>query len=173
MPAERTRPTSDRVREAVFSALESRMDISGAQVLDLYAGSGALGLEALSRGAAGALMVEADARAVRVIKSNVRAAGLAGARVRKATVAALLAGVPERRYDLVFADPPYAAPPEEVATMLSALVERGWLVPEALVVLERSARAAGTAWPDGFGEVTVRRYGETRIETGDCYGMAS
>src|SRR5699024_8539842 len=105
-----TRPTSDRVREALFSALEARLDFDGVHVLDLYAGSGAPGLEALSRGAAAALLVESDPRAARVIAANIAATGLSTARVRRATESAALAGPAQRRFGLVFADPPYGVP---------------------------------------------------------------
>ena len=102
-----TRPTSDRVREAMFSTIESELGpLSGLRVIDLYAGSGALGLEALSRGAEHALLVESDARAVRAIRTNVAALGLPGAEVMHASVARALAEPGTRPYDLALADPP-------------------------------------------------------------------
>ncbi len=142
------------------------------QVLDLYAGSGGLALEALSRGASGALLVESDARAARIISANITATGLGGARVRRSAVAAFLAKPPPQRFDLVFADPPYAVPDEEVAAALEALAD-GWLTDGAIVVVERSARGAATPWPDAYGDVAVKRYGETRVEIATCYGLGS
>ncbi len=122
MPQQRsgrgTRPTTDRVRESLFNVLGARVDFPGLRVLDLYAGSGALGLEALSRGAASAIFVESDARAAAVIERNIAALGAQGAVVRRGAVAAVLAGGAARPVDLVFADPPYevdAAEVDEVA----------------------------------------------------------
>ncbi len=161
VPPAGTRPTSDRVREALFSGLAARLDFAGLRVLDLYAGSGALGLEALSRGATHALLVEQDARAAAVIKANVTELGLRGAQVRVGSVAATLAAPPDEPYDLVFADPPYAF--DEVRKDLEALT-KGWLAADAVVVYERSARAADTVWPAGYDPDKPRRYGETRIE---------
>ena len=106
VPPKGTRPTTDRVRESLFNVLAARLDLDGSVVLDLYAGSGALGLEALSRGATSALFVESDQRAAAVIARNITEIGLAGATVRRAPVATVLAGVASP-VDLVFADPPY------------------------------------------------------------------
>ena len=162
VPPRGTRPTSERVREAVFSALQARLDLDGTAVLDLYAGSGALGLEALSRGAASVLLVESDARAAAVARENVATVGVPGASVRCAPVAAVLAGAAETEYDL--ADPPYAVTELAVHQMLTALVSGGWLAPDAVVVLERSARSPETVWPEGLTPAKVKKYGETRIE---------
>ncbi|TDC31022.1 16S rRNA (guanine(966)-N(2))-methyltransferase RsmD [Micromonospora sp. 15K316] len=160
-----TRPTSDRVREALFSAVQTEVELEGARVADLYAGSGAVGLEALSRGAAHVLLVEADARAARVIRDNIAAlrAGPA-ARLVTGRVATVLAGGPEGGpYDVVFADPPYAVTDEEITAMLTALVEHGWLAPDALVVVERSSRGAPLSWVPGVTGERSRRYGETTL----------
>ncbi|GAB3136147.1 16S rRNA (guanine(966)-N(2))-methyltransferase RsmD [Tsukamurella serpentis] len=162
VPPRGTRPTSDRVREAVFSALVARLDFDGLEVLDLYAGSGALALEALSRGASRAVLVDSDARAAAVVKDNARAAGLTGATVRRGTVGAYLGGTPER-FDLVFLDPPYDLPTDTVDGDLAALCA-GWLAPDAYVVLERSARTPVATWPDGLEIELARDYGETRVE---------
>ncbi|MEO7079819.1 16S rRNA (guanine(966)-N(2))-methyltransferase RsmD [Rhodococcus sp. BP22] len=164
VPPRGTRPTSDRVREALFSSLDSRLDLDGAAVLDLYAGSGALGLEALSRGASTVVMVESDARAAEVIRGNAAGIGLPGASVRCAPVSAVLASQADRPYDLVLADPPYAIADSAVAQMLVELLTNGWLAPESLVVLERSSRSAETTWPEGLVAEKVKKYGETRIE---------
>lgn len=159
-----TRPTSDRVREALFSALDAMTDLDGARFADLYAGSGAVGLEALSRGAAYSLLVESEARAARVIRDNIVAlkAG-ASARLITGKVAHVLAGPPEGGpYDVVFADPPYAVTPADLTAVQEALVEHGWLAPDAVVVVERSSRSAMT-WVDGITAERSRRYGETAL----------
>ncbi|MGK8523465.1 16S rRNA (guanine(966)-N(2))-methyltransferase RsmD [Nocardia asteroides] len=164
VPPSGTRPTSDRVREALFSALDARLDFAGARVLDLYAGSGALGLEALSRGAEYALLVESDRKAAAVVRGNIADLGLPGAELRVATVAGVLRLGGAGGFDVVFSDPPYAVDDAAVLADLRALIERGWLRPGALVVLERSSRSPETAWPAGFVPEKSRRYGETRID---------
>ena len=156
-----TRPTSDRVREALFSALESEFgSLHGLRVLDLYAGSGAVGLEAGSRGAVAVTLVESDRRTARLIEENARVVGIA-AEVHAQTVARVLAGSPRAPYDLVFADPPYPLTEEELAADLAALVEQGWLAPGAAVVVERSRRSVEPTWPRGLGTARMKRYGET------------
>lgn len=164
VPPAGTRPTSDRVREALFSALGSRIDLDGAGVLDLYAGSGALGLEALSRGADHALLVESNRRSIAVLRANVADLGLPGAQVRPGTVASVLAGAPPRPYDVVFSDPPYALTGAAVTADLAALIDNGWLKPDSVVVVERSSRSPATDWPAGLIAEPPRKYGETRIE---------
>jgi 16S rRNA (guanine966-N2)-methyltransferase len=157
VPPTGTRPTSDRVREAVFSALEARGAIEDAEVLDLFAGSGALGLEALSRGASTAVLVERDPRACAVIQSNVRVAGVHGALVRRSAVLAYLRRTPGP-VDLVFVDPPYADPVDDVL----ALLPRG-VRPDGVVVLERDSRSPAPTWPEGLEPDGPRTYGETTI----------
>jgi 16S rRNA (guanine966-N2)-methyltransferase len=165
-----TRPTSDRVREALFGALGTMLELAGARVADLYAGSGAIGLEAVSRGAAHALFVESDARAVAVLRRNVTELGVAAAaRVVSAPVRRVLAEPPDAPYDLVFADPPYELPDDELAQVLAALVGQGWLAEEAVLVLERSTRSPEPAWVPGTTGTRSRRYGETTL----WYGRAS
>ncbi len=163
-PGRDTRPTSDRAREGLFSTLESLrgLDWDGARVLDLYAGSGAVGLEALSRGAAAAVLVESDVRAAAVIRRNAESVGLPGARVVVDRVERFLGG-PATAYDVVFADPPYAVPDEEVTAMLAALADGGWLATDAVVVVERATRGAGPAWVRGLAAERSRRYGETTL----------
>ncbi|WP_433537443.1 16S rRNA (guanine(966)-N(2))-methyltransferase RsmD [Micromonospora sp. CA-249363] len=164
-PGAGTRPTSDRVREALFSAVESEVDLDGARFADLYAGSGAVGLEALSRGAGHVLLVESDPRAARVIRENV-ATLRAGAAVRLVVgkVATVLAAGPDGGgYDVVFADPPYAVPDAEITALLTTLVEGGWLAPDALVVVERSRRTRDFEWVEGITPERSRRYGETTL----------
>ncbi len=163
MPAKGTRPTTDRVREALFNVLAARLDLTGLAVLDLYAGSGALGLEALSRGAASALFVESDQRAAAVIARNATELGLAGVTVRRGFVAAVLAGT-GAPMDLVFADPPYDVSTAEVQRMLELLGENGWAVTGTIAVVERPATAAEFDGPPGWSVLTPRRYGDTRLE---------
>ncbi len=162
-----TRPTSDRAREGLFGTIVSLTgSLAGARVLDLYAGSGAVGLEALSRGAEHVLLVESGARAARVIRDNIEAIALPGAEVAADRVERLLARGPGvegpggQSYDLVFADPPYALADDEVSAMLQALSEHGWLAPGALVVVERATRSGPVRWPPGFTPDRARRYGE-------------
>jgi 16S rRNA (guanine966-N2)-methyltransferase len=159
-PAGATRPTSDRAREALFSSLAALVDLTGARVLDLFAGTGAVGLEALSRSAAEAVFVESDRAAVDVLRRNVDAVSLPGATVIRRPVAAFLDHTSDAPYDLVFADPPYALDDAALAAVLSALVEGEWLAEAAVVVVERSARSAGPIWPDGVTPLQDRRYGE-------------
>jgi len=157
-----TRPTSDRAREGLFATISSIAGpLAGSRVLDLYAGSGAVGLEALSRGAEHVLLVEHGARAARIIRQNVEAIGLAGAEVVTDRVERVLArGPAQGRYDVVFADPPYALPDAAVSQVLSLLAEQGWLAPRALVIVERATRSGSLNWPDGFVPARARRYGE-------------
>lgn len=159
-----TRPTTDRVRESLFNVLAARIDFAGLDVLDLYAGSGALGLEALSRGAATALFVESDAKAASVITQNIASLGARGASVRRGTVATVLAAGATRPADLVFADPPYEVDDAAVVEMLVSLVAAGWTKPGTVAVLERSASGPEIGWPDGWMGWGARRYGDTRIE---------
>jgi 16S rRNA (guanine966-N2)-methyltransferase len=157
-----TRPTSDRAREGLFATISSIAGpLDGARVLDLYAGSGAVGLEALSRGAGHVLLVEQGARAVRVIKENIASIGLPGAVLVTDRVERMLARGPDGdRYDVVFADPPYALADAAVERVLVLLAEAGWLAPAALVVVERATRSGPVNWPDGFAPDRERRYGE-------------
>ncbi len=160
------RPTTDRVREALFNVLAARLDFDGLRVLDLYAGSGALGLEALSRGAASVLLIETDRRAVDVIARNIETVGLPGAIVRRGSVASVLAAGPPSPADLVLADPPYEVGNAEVETVLAALASHGWLAPEAVAVIERAANSPPLNWPSGWEVWPQRRYGDTRLEAG-------
>ncbi|GIF02971.1 16S rRNA (guanine(966)-N(2))-methyltransferase RsmD [Actinoplanes siamensis] len=160
-----TRPTSDRVREAFFSSLETMTELSGARFADLYAGSGAVGLEALSRGADHLLLVESDAKAARVVRDNVVALKVgAAARLVTGKVSQVLADPPDGGpYDVVFADPPYALGGDEVDTVQQRLVANGWLAPDAVVVFERSTRTGPVSWVDGLAGDRTRRYGETTL----------
>lgn len=167
VPASGTRPTSERVREAVFNSLESGRELDGARVLDLYAGSGALGLEALSRGAGHARFVESDPAAVAVLRRNATELGLGSSvEITAATVRTVLREAPARRYDLVLADPPYTVAEAELAGMLAALAAHCWLAPNAVLVIERSARSPAPNWPEGVAATTERRYGDTHVYYG-------
>ena len=165
---ELTRPTSDRVREALFSALESTLgSLEGIRFLDLYAGSGAVGLEALSRGAAAAVMVEQDRRTATLVRDNARTVGLGDrAQVVGSSAARFLAEAAPEEHDVVFLDPPYGLSREAVEADLALLAARGWLADDALVVVERSARDAALTWPEGYAEGRLRRYGETALVFG-------
>jgi len=173
-PGNGTRPTSDRAREGLFASVMSEFgSLAGVHVMDLYAGSGALGIEALSRGAASVLLVESDARAAAVVKANVKTVGLPGATVATDRVERLLARpqTGRRRADLVFADPPYAVTSEAVAKMLTLLGD-GWLADGALVVVERATRSGAFDWPPGYEEGKSRRYGEATFWYG-WYGSGA
>jgi 16S rRNA (guanine966-N2)-methyltransferase len=160
-----TRPTSDRVREALFSRLEHHGLLDDTHVLDLYAGSGALGLEAASRGASLVILVESDKKAAKVIAGNIAIVGVPGVRVVTDTVERVLrAGPPTGiRVDLVFLDPPYDVGEEALTEVLTALLKHGWLAPEAFVVVERSTRSPQPTWPRGLELSGEKRYGETTI----------
>lgn len=157
-----TRPTSERVREALFSTLESLTDLSGGRFADLYAGSGAVGLEACSRGADHVLLVESDPRAVRAARANVAALRV-GDRVRvlPGRVGSVLAAGPDAPYDVVFADPPYALAEAELTRLQEALLAGGWLTPDAVVVIERTRRSGPLTWVGSITADRARRYGDT------------
>jgi 16S rRNA (guanine966-N2)-methyltransferase len=161
-PGDGTRPTSDRAREGLFSSWQSILGtLDGVRVADLYAGTGAVGLEALSRGAAHALLVEADARAARTVRDNVGTLGLAGAEVRTGKAEQIVTGpAPAVPYDLVFLDPPYGVTDEDLREILLTLRTQGWLTGDAVVTVERSTRGGEFGWPEGFEPLRSRRYGE-------------
>lgn len=158
VPPAGTRPTSDRAREALFNTLAGLTDLGDAHLLDLYAGSGAVGLEALSRGAAQATLVESDRRALEVLRRNVEAVGLPGVEVVRADVNSYLDRQDERPARVAFADPPYALSDAAVEAMLAKLVDH--LEPLAIVVIERSSRGLEPRWPEGIDALKQRRYGE-------------
>jgi 16S rRNA (guanine966-N2)-methyltransferase len=161
VPDKGTRPTSERVREAMFSALEAAVDIDGAHVLDLYAGTGALGLEALSRGAASATFVESDRSALDVLRRNTATVGLPGTVVLPGAVESVLADRAAEPFDIVLADPPYAVTEQQVALVLDRLTTNGWLAGHGVLVLERAAKTAEPTLPDGLTMIRSRRYGDT------------
>jgi 16S rRNA (guanine966-N2)-methyltransferase len=173
VPAKGTRPTSDRVREALFSTIESDLlasDHTWAQwvVLDLYAGSGALGLEALSRGAAGVVLVEKSSSAARVLQSNIDAVGLPGARMVVGDAAHLHPA--DHGAMLVFADPPYDVSGRDVQEVLSRLAATGWIAGDATVVVERSVRDDVSPLPDTWTVERRRPYGDTVLWYGRVVG---
>ena len=162
VPKSGTRPTSERVREALFSRLDHMNVLEGATVLDLFAGTGALGLEALSRGAARATLVEKASAAARVASANVRATGLSACVVTADVRAYLGARSGEAltgENDLVFIDPPYDIPEGDMTTVLSALAP--WVGPDSLIVVERSTRAPAPTWPPFLVLEDTRAWGET------------
>lgn len=179
-----TRPTSDRAREALFSALESRLGgLEGLAFLDLYAGSGAVGLEALSRGARQVTLAESSRPAATVIKANMATVGLPGATLLVGSLPGVLVrgrtpiediddvdGLDEvrDRYDVVFLDPPYATTSAEIDEVLETL-RGGWLADDALIVVERAGRDSPMSWPEWIEALQHRSYGEATL----WYGRAS
>lgn len=153
-----TRPTADRAREGLFSSLQSLVDVEGAHVLDLFAGTGALGLEALSRGAASATLVEEDPAALRALHANVAAVGLPGAVVVDDRAEHFLGRPAEPRFDIALLDPPYE---HDVVPVLEDL--RPWLAQGAAVAVERRTRGPALAWPEGYAAERTRRYGEATL----------
>src|SRR3569832_344068 len=152
------RPTADRLRESVFNILIHAYDdpVTGARVLDLFAGTGALGIEAVSRGAAFALFVDNGAEARALLRNNVEALGLGGVtKVYRRDATNLGPAHPVEPFSLVFLDPPYGKGFAEAA--LVSLRDGGWLRPEALLVVEE-AKAAGFKTPEGFSEAERRAY---------------
>jgi len=159
VPPKGTRPTTDRVREALFSRLDARLVWPGLVVLDLYAGSGALGLEALSRGAERVVLVEQHAQACSVIQRNIEAVGIPGATLVHSDVGALSLRTPIRA-DLALADPPYDVDSTTIRELMVRLLEAGWLAPDADVVVERPTRDQSDPLPTGWSSAH-KAYGET------------
>lgn len=161
VPPRGTRPTSDRAREAMFSSLAGLVDLEGCRVLDLFAGTGAVGLEALSRGAAAVCFVESDRAACEILRRNVDAVALPGAQIHRRPAAAYLVGSgADEPFDLVFADPPYAFGDQQLGVLLATLATPHWLAESAIVVVERSARGGEPAWPEAIEAIKQKRYGE-------------
>jgi len=161
--SQNVRPTSDRLRESLFNILAHGYGdpVTGARVLDLFAGTGALGLEAMSRGAAFALLIDDGAEARALIRQNVEALGLGGVtRIFRRDATRLGAVHPNAPFGLVFLDPPYRKGLAE--TSLASLRDGGWLAPGALVIAEEAADA-GFAAPQGYAEIERRRYDDTEF----------
>lgn len=194
VPGDNTRPTTDRVKESLFSKLESYDIIRGARVLDAFGGSGALGCEALSRGAASVTLLDTYPKAVAVIRKNVAAVEKAMGRTGagSSSAAGSVARVQQSQaltyvksasgpWDLVFVDPPYAMPNEQVSELLQALTPK--LAPGAVMVVERSSRDAEPVWGEGLYCFSTRQHGETVLyyvepdeveeQTGDEFGNES
>lgn len=165
VPRSGTRPTSERVREALFARLDHYGVLDGARVLDLCAGSGALGLEAASRGAGEVALVDSSRSASQTCQRNIRSLGLSGVSAVTAKAATFVAGPAGTPADLVLIDPPYELSEEELAAILIPLVrsEDPWLAPRTVVVVERSTRSPEPTWPAGLERFADKRYGETTI----------
>jgi 16S rRNA (guanine966-N2)-methyltransferase len=164
VPPRGTRPTSDRAREGLFSSLTSELGtLVGTSFLDLYAGSGAVGLEAASRGATRVVLVEADRGAARVLAANVDVVDVPGVEVVVADVPHWCAGPARGSFDVAFADPPYDVGAAVVAGVLIELVTGGWLTESSLVVVERRSRDGSFDWPAGLQADRSRRYGEATL----------
>jgi 16S rRNA (guanine966-N2)-methyltransferase len=186
VPEEGVRPTSDKVREALFSAIESRRDLGGARVLDLFAGTGALGIEALSRGATFAVFVESNRAAVRMLTKNLESLSLIGqsrvvvakakeflaaqtnaAQINTAPTNTAQTNTDRDAFDLVLLDPPYEISNAGVDELLTVLVTHGWLAPGATVALERPTKSAAPTWPEQIDHKSHRTYGDTTVWYGE------
>jgi 16S rRNA (guanine966-N2)-methyltransferase len=156
-----TRPTSERTREALFSTLESlHRTLAGTAFLDLYAGSGAVGLEAASRGATTSWLVEANPDALVALRRNATTLALPGVEVIGDRVERLVAVPAGQSFDVVFVDPPYRDP---VDAVLQHLADNGWLAPDATIVVERASKSGSPRWPTGWVEDRSRRYGDSTL----------
>ena len=170
-PGDRTRPTSDRVREAVFSSLVSWCGtghlpgdeaLSGTSFLDLYGGSGGVAIEAASRGAGPVRLVERDAKVAAVAQRNAEHVG-SNVQVTTSSVSQFLSAAAGHPYDIVWLDPPYALTEDELSAVVVSILNQGWLVDDGLLVIERSSRTPDPVLPVELAEVWGRRYGETTI----------
>ena len=171
-PGQGTRPTSDRVREALFSALEAHLGtLDGCRFLDAYAGSGAIGLEACSRGAATVTLIEQNGPTASLIRANAKQLGMGEVSVLAARIERLaIAGPPgggALPFEVAFFDPPYDVPNDDLARVITDLERSGWLSADVLLVVERARRGEPWRWPDGFEQLREKRYGETVL----CYGQ--
>ena len=167
-PGDTTRPTSERVREALANALVAGGGLEGARVLDLYAGSGALGLELISRGADSLVLVEHDRLALVALRANVATLQAPDVQVVGSDVHTFASSPAARPFDFVVADPPYDVPTAELTAMFSDLNSAGHLHPGADLIVERSRRSGEMIWPDPLIAVRTKKYGDTRL----CYGRA-
>ena len=173
-PGDRTRPTTDRVREALFSTITAwagraaepvEQSLSGMAFCDLYAGSGAVGLEAASRGATRVLLIERDPRTAQLCRRNAEALGLA-VDVVISPVEQILKKPPARSFDIVFADPPYELDAATVSAQIEQLVVNSWVDRGSLIVVERSRRTPQLVWPNAAAKRWSRAYGETILSFG-------
>lgn len=166
--ASATRPTSDRAREALFSTLASEFgDFDGLRVLDLYAGTGAIALEALSRGAAIVHAVEKDEAASKAIADNfdsIKSAQFAGTfHLYSMGAHRFLGDKAQYQYHFIYIDPPYDVDDIDIVETLVQLRENGFLHPDALIAVERNSRTREISWPYGYEEIRVKDYGQARI----------
>ncbi len=170
-PHSRTRPTTDRVREAAFSLIADffgrggdpgATQLAGISFCDLYAGSGAVGLEAASRGANPVLLVERDPQTAGLARRNVTAIDLR-VQVLAGNVESVVDSTPASPFRIVWLDPPYEVPTAKVSAVVASLVEHGWLEPDPLVVVERAGRSEPIGWPEALPVTWSRRYGETTL----------
>ena len=164
VPDAETRPTSSRVREAIFSSVEHAVSgLDDLRVLDLFSGSGAFGIEAISRGAAEAVLIEKDLRAADTLHSNVASFGIKNARV---VIADAFTDVAQKSgrgtFDVVFIDPPYSFEDQDVNSLITNLVQNDWLNEYALIVVERGSQSH-VDWPDSVEELRKKVYGDTSI----------
>jgi 16S rRNA (guanine966-N2)-methyltransferase len=168
-PGDRARPTTDRVREALFSAIAAwagraaepvEESLAGLAFCDLYAGSGAVGLEAASRGASRVLLVERDSRTAQLGRRNAEALGLA-VDIVLSPVEQVLRKAPPHPFDIVFADPPYELDTSTVSAQIQQLLLNAWVDRDSLIVVERSRRTPPLIWPDSAVKRWSRAYGET------------
>ncbi len=172
VPKNGTRPTADRVRESLFSSLGSQLGSwQGLAILDLFAGSGAFGLEAISRGAASVVLVESDREAAETCRRNAKTVGADSAEVVQADVSMWLVADATGAFDVVFADPPYVLSDDQADAIAGALVAYSWLAPEAIVAFERPRSAGQISWPDGFADITNKIFGDTEIQRAVWYGQ--
>jgi 16S rRNA (guanine966-N2)-methyltransferase len=167
-PSGATRPTSDRAREALFSTLESEFgSINDLTFLDLYCGSGAVGAEALSRGAAVVYAVDNDEKATNVARQNFalleNISGIGTTSVITSSVGKFLDKTSELQFDVVFLDPPYDLPNNEIEKTLSSLVKNGFLKSSAVIAIERDSKSKRLNWPLGLKELKERKYGAATI----------
>ncbi len=163
VPPSVTRPTSSRVREAVLSSVQHQLgDFAGLQILDLFAGSGALGFEALSRGAGKCVFVEKDSVAATCINQNARTLSETNYTVLTQDAFVLAESSASNQFDVLFLDPPYALADGEIETLLGNLAKNDWLNADCLVVVERAAKSR-LVWPNEFEILTSKTYGDTSI----------
>lgn len=148
----------------MFGALSAARDLTGTHVLDLYAGTGAVGIEACSRGAESAVFIESHTPTAQLLRRNLATLGLTGStEVLTGSLPGAVARPAPRAFDIVFADPPYALDNATLSSLLNALCDNGWIAEDADVIIERASRSGAPQWPDGLAEVRSRRYGESTL----------